>query len=474
MKKIFRSVIMIMTIISLSSILTGCGGGGGLENIYSSTGVSGDVSVKSMEFNSTNSAGEITVGVSAGNLPDNFTLDVTSFRLFSDNYDINVTSVSPSLLRFFSSGEKNATLRFTYVQKNSSINSGDIGLGDLKLSYEEIYTSTVTGSKSTKVVTLNQIDPSVSNSNIDYPGFVSSLSLVYVNTVYDNVTGFFKDRWSIHAVDKYATPIKEGITLSPTLINGYKYVGYASGQIVAGTYPKFIDATSPFVDIDTTSPNNDRLIILPQSTPIRIDKSYLGDWTIEKDVNQSTLMLSENYSGPSTDSLRYVIGGEKRVLADVVSLAHVEAVNGDYRADGNGTVLFDVVYDPMLVGHTLTLSAKAYNGEKRSGVAIRTNFRGQGYDATSEVINNDGNSHVVTLAISIKPTSQPLVGVRLTPESITFDSKECELDLVATGDILTDRNGQFSVVVNTSGNTAKAETCTVSWMTQNSSIYYEY
>ncbi len=306
-------------------------------------------------------------------------------------------------------------------------------------------------------------------------GPISSLSLVYVSTTYDEENGLFIDRWNIHAVDKYANPAREGISLYPTLINGYKRVGYAAGSIVAGDPANFTDAAAPFGAVDVNPPNNDRLIIMPQSTPEKIDKSYLGDWTISRVVDSSTLELEDIYAGPDASQLKYIIGSEKRALADVISIADIKSAepDGTYKTDADGNVRFDVTYDPMLVGHTLTLSAKTYNGTERSGTAIRTNFRGEGYTVNSKKIDNDGNTHTVTLSISIKPNGEPLVGVQLIPDSITSDSGQCTL-APNHPPIYTNNNGSFTVSIDTAGDINKANECTISWEPSNASIYYEY
>lgn len=380
-------------------------------------------------------------------------------------YDVNVTSRFTNLLDINGSATARYSGRSTRVL--------------------EVHTSTVSGTalvdisadifNGEKRVTITKTVPVTILS-----GPVSSLSLVYVGTEYIEDDGLFRDIWNIHAVDKYSNPAREGVTLYPTLINGYKVIGYAEGAITASNPAQFTGSSGAFIDVAPDAPDNDRLIIMPQSEwidrgwPRRIDKSYLGDWTITSVVGTDTLVLDDYYNGPDADRLKYIVGGEKRALADIISLAHVDSGEDPrtFQTDANGNVRFKVIYDPMLVGHTYTLSAKTYAEDgSRSGTAVRTNFRGMGYNVNSVKIDNDGNTHTVTLSITIKPNSDPLVDVAITLDSVTSDSGQCVPVKVYNN---TSRNGKVDVDVNTLGDANKAKECTISWITKNSSIYFEY
>ncbi len=399
-----------------------------------------------------NRTGQITVqihevGNSDKEIPSNYV------------YDVNVTSRFTNLLDINGSATARYSGRSTRVL--------------------EVHTSTVSGTAlvdisadifdGEKRVTITKTVPVTILS-----GPVSSLSLVYVGTEYIEDDGLFRDIWNIHAVDKYSNPAREGVTLYPTLINGYKRVGYAEGAITASNPAQFTGPSGAFSSVVPAAPDNDRLIVMPQSSPLRIDKSYLGDWTITSVTGGNTLVLDDYYSGPNADSLKYIVGGEKRVLADVISLAHVDSSEDPrtFQTDANGNVRFKVVYDPMLVGHTYTLSAKTYAEDgSRSGTAVRTNFRGMGYNVTSVKIDNDGNQHTVVLSITIKPNGDPLVGVWVAGDSVTSSSGQCIPENVSH---YADNSGRIAVVVNTLGDANKAKECTISWITENSSIYYEY
>ncbi len=400
-----------------------------------------------------NSTGSITVKIfKEGNVDE----------IISNSYvnEVNVSTAFTNMIKI--NGDSNTTfsnIGFKVIPVTTSTISGS-ALIDLSANIFD-GEKNVTISKSVPVVILS--------------GPISALSLVYVSTTYDKENGLFIDRWNIHAVDKYANPAREGISLYPTLINGYKHIGDAAGNIVAGDPANFTDTSAPFGVVDVNPPYNDRLIIMPQSIPEKIDKSYLGDWTISRVVDSSTLELDDIYAGPDDSQLKYIIGSEKRALADVISIADIKSAepSGTYKTDANGNVRFDITYDPMLVGHTLTLSAKTYNGTVRSGTAIRTSFRGEGYSVNSKKIDNDGNTHAVTLNISINPNGEPLVGVELVPDSITTDSGQCTLN-PASVPIQTNNNGSFTVLIDTAGDVNKAKDCTISWIPSNSSIYYEY
>ncbi len=412
-----------------------------------------DIDIVSQNALEVNGSGSFTVNIFKEGNPDEIILN---------NYvnEVNVTTTFTDMI------EINGSNKATYSNSGTKV--------------IPVTTSTISGTvlvdisaniyDGEKNITITKRVPLVILS-----GPVSALSLVYVHTIYDKEKGLFEDRWNIHAVDKYANPAREGISLYPTLINGYKHIGYAAGSIVASDPANFTDTSAPFGAVDVNPPYNDRLIIMPQSIPEKIDKSYLGDWTISRVVDSSTLELEDIYAGPDDSQLKYIIGSEKRALADVISIADIKSAepSGTYKTDANGNVRFDVTYDPMLVGHTLTLSAKTYNGTVRSGTAIRTSFRGEGYSVNSKKIDNDGNTHVVTLSISINPNGEPLVGVELVPDSITTDSGQCTLN-PASVPIRTNNNGSFTVLIDTAGDINKAKECTISWEATNSSIYYEY
>ena len=303
-------------------------------------------------------------------------------------------------------------------------------------------------------------------------GPVSALSLHYVSTQYDTNLGLFKDKFTIHAVDKYANPVNTKAQLFPTLINGFKIVSNNGSIYNNQNRVNFEDRTVNFNNSVNLN-DNDRLIVLP--TANKFKKSYLGGWTISSIDSDTKLTLVEDYNGSTESSLRYVVGNENRFVRDRVALADIQSTTGSYVTDENGNVQFDVTYDPILVGHTYSLSAVAYDkNSSRSGVSLRSSFKGNGLSYTADDVANDGNSHTSIISVSIKPLNDPLVGLHIVPSSVSVaPANQCDINSSASN-FLTDNNGEFRVSVVTKGTDSNVKSCTVSWVASNSSIYFEY
>ncbi len=303
-------------------------------------------------------------------------------------------------------------------------------------------------------------------------GPVKAVSLFYNGTTTTD-NGLHINKYTLHAVDKYSNPAKEGLKVSPTLINGVKIYPRTSGVIQTN------NSTTQFEDsaIDFTAQNldvgNDRLIVLPDT--IKIMPEYLGGWTIKEILSANQLGLEEQYDGNREDGLRYIIGSETRLMIDGnPALAHIVDPTGRYVVDKDGTMQLEVRYDPVLSGHTVALGVYV-SDVKRMGVAKVVGLRWGDYTSSEVIIDNDGNTHDVTLQLGIGGNSpQHLMDVDINPESIIIDPlKGCELDSGAS-DFHTDRNGRILVVINTDGNTTNAKQCTIRWNATNNSIYLEY
>ena len=305
-------------------------------------------------------------------------------------------------------------------------------------------------------------------------GPVAAVSLFYVNTTFDSNLGIFKDKYTIHAVDKYSNPVNSGVQLYPTLINGFKTHSNNGEISTNGSSTNFKDSNASFTTTVSLS-DDDRLIILPSSGGYK--KNYLGGWTISTIDNNNSLTLVEDYNGTNTSSLYYVIGNKERLIAgDTVAVADIQSTTGSYVTDENGNVQFNVTYDPILVGHTLSLSAVAYNNKIRSGIALRSNFRGEGYSYSAEKVANDGKEHNSTVSIkTILPTGNvQLANVNIVPKSVSVSpADQCDINQ-SDSNFTTDNNGNFRVSINTHATDTNTKTCTVSWIPSNTSIYSEY
>ncbi len=302
-------------------------------------------------------------------------------------------------------------------------------------------------------------------------GPVTSMSLFYVSSSKNDVGGFV-NTYTIHAVDKYANPAREGVVLSPSLINGVKLVEIDSiptGKIVADTPVTFEDLTKDFNAAEATI--EDRLIIVPNSA--RNVQSYLGNWSIE-DVAGHSLTLSEAYYGVTTNSLSYVIGNESRHLDGYGKAnVHINATAGTYETDANGNVQFDITFDPVLAGHTITIAANAYD-TYRTGISKVAGLRWNDYSSTVEKVTNDGNDHNITLRLGISDFQEFLIDVEIVPEGIISSSSQCGLNILAANDLHTDENGEIRVQIFTKATDPELMECEINWSKSNSHIYREY
>ncbi|MDQ1325843.1 MAG: hypothetical protein QG564_967 [Campylobacterota bacterium] len=354
--------------------------------------------------------------------------------------------------------------------------------GSATYTYEELGTKAIAvETKTLSGVAVIAISASVNNGDHDVvltklipvtvlSGPVTAISLFYVGSS-ENEVGAFINTYTIHAVDKYANPAREGVVLSPSLINGVKLVETDSsptGQITAGTPVTFEDSTKNFDVANITA--EDRLIVVPNAA--RYAQSYLGNWSIE-DVAQQSLTLSEDYFGATADSLSYVIGNETRSLLGYIALASITSKTGSYVTDANGNVQFDIAFDPALAGHTVTIAAHAYD-TNRTGVAKVAGLRWSDYSSTVEKVDNDGNDHNVTLMLGISDFQEYLVDVEIVPEGIVSSSSQCDLNLSAANDLHTDVNGQITVQIYTKATDPAVTECEISWSKSNSHIYLEY
>jgi hypothetical protein len=419
------------------------------QNATESNATTYDINVSTENALEVDSEGRITITIHEVNNPNN--------RISPDYvYDVNLSSRFVNLLDF------NGTASYDYNGTSVKV----VGVKTKTLSgvaLLDIRASIFDGEKNT---TISKTVPIVILS-----GPVTAISLVYVGVDFNPDKGLFEERWMIHAVDKYANPAREGLPLYPTLISDHKIVVVGRdynnylGEIRKTVPTQFYDASKDFTSVD---PVTDRLIIMPYAsdTTERSDKSYLGDWTISNLIDQNTLELNESYYGETTDKLRYVIGDEKRIIRDTITVADIKSMDpsGTYKTDVNGNIPFVITYDPLLVGHTFALSAKAYddNNGYRSGTAIRTAFKGLGFTSSKVTVKNDGNTHnSEKMTIWINKTNNYLVGIEVS-QDFSSSSVECS---VVNGNFKTDYNGNIYIDIQTTGdNNDTVPECTIEWV----------
>ena len=312
-----------------------------------------------------------------------------------------------------------------------------------------------------------------------FSGPVTATSLFYHGTTTDPDNFLYINHYTLHAVDKYANPAREGLPISATLINGWKVLNSSvtvpgTGSIVQDTPDRFEDTTVDFsgANVETT----DRLVVLPNID--RIDQSYLGSWSISDVLNAHTLELSEVYSGTTTDDLSYIIGNQSRILSSGdTPLAHIVDPLGTYLTDASGTAQLEISFDPLLAGHTVTLGAYVIDNGQRTGTSKIAQLRWGSYTVNPDpvTIDNDGSSQDVALQLGIGGSSpQHLIDLLIDSNSIIIDPvTACSLDL-ANSNLFTDLNGYISVRIDTTGVPEDGATCDITWNKSNGSIHREY
>ena len=309
----------------------------------------------------------------------------------------------------------------------------------------------------------------------------TALSIVYDST--ELVNGKMVGYYHIHAVDDNGKPLAH-LPFKISLINGVKEIYGAKVQsgtgIIAPTKPiTFGDSRFDFSTTNVTP--GDTLIVLPTSG--RTDSSYLGDWTVigKSDV----LSLRESsYNLQTTDGLSYILGREERLLGGdigrgTLAVAHVEALdsNGSSTTDKNGFTNFKVVFDPVLLGHTITIGAHT-NGN-RLGVSKVIGLRGGKFSASSVKVPNTGESELAVMYLAIDPGNgamEYLMDVDIVPSSFEVTPEEaCRLNMQKS-DFHTDGAGRVHLVIDTNGSIDDTGTtsCEVKWNGGITSIYLEY
>jgi hypothetical protein len=245
--------------------------------------------------------------------------------------------------------------------------------------------------------------------------------------------------------------------------------GSGQGEIQNGTPTIFRDTTAPFADVED---GKDLLSVLADAT--HTNPQYLGNWSIDTKVNNKRLELSETYTGTNTSDLNYVVGNTDRYIdGHGVFVADIKSTTGYYVTDESGTGDFVVTYDRILAGHTVTISANAFDTE-RIGASIVAGLRWDDYQSSIVKIPNDGSDHNVTLSLSVSGV-EPLVGLDIVPSSIQSNDGACGLNATSTdNNLTTDINGQITVVISTGLSSSTATECDISWSATQGGIYKEY
>lgn len=218
-------------------------------------------------------------------------------------------------------------------------------------------------------------------------GPIRSLSLVYVNSNYNN--GLFYNHYIIHAIDKYGNPANKGENIYAGVVNGLELSSKDNktplyfdnnGTLNNETPATFlVHSTNEFGNVVA---QRDRLIILANDS--RHDSTYLGGWSIQTVDNNNTLTLGHDYN-KTTEQLAFVIGSEDRAntCQSTLALADVDSQDNSYRIGDNGIANLTLRYDPYLVGKDVYMYANAYTINGRVGTSIKEKLDGTGISATS-------------------------------------------------------------------------------------------
>ena len=225
--------------------------------------------------------------------------------------------------------------------------------------------------------------------------------------------------------------------------------------------------------------NGDNLIIFPSEG--KTDASYIGGWDI-KSVNSNLILNEYYYNLLDTTNLTYIIGNEERLLGGengavgTFAVAHVEP---NYTTDNNGYAYFDIVFDPILAGHTVTVEAHGNEDGNRIGTAMKTALRldGDSFTAPDTVVANSGGLEIARIPLTINPSctgNQPLIDVPVNPNSFHVSPEaNCQI-APSVSNYHTSGYGTVTIAVQTDGNTTATENCTITWDGDITSLVYEY
>lgn len=320
------------------------------------------------------------------------------------------------------------------------------------------------------------------NTDIPSDGRATTLSISYETSECDDKRGII-GHYHVHAVDRFSRLPIVNIPVRVSLINGIVQINNTKVQIAKGSIynydpVEFVDKSINFAT-QTNVKKGDNLIIFPSEG--KTDASYIGGWDIAS-VSNNLIFNKYYYNLVSSTNLTYIVGNEKRLLGGEngavgkVAVAHVEP---NYTTDNNGYAYFDIVFDPILAGHTVTVEAHGDEDGSRIGIAMKTALRldGDSFTAPDTTVPNSGGLEIARIPLTINPSctgNQPLIDVPINPNSFQVTpGKNCIIDQSAS-EYHTDGYGTVTIGVQTDGNTTATENCTITWTGDITSLLYEY
>jgi hypothetical protein len=301
-------------------------------------------------------------------------------------------------------------------------------------------------------------------------GPISSISINYVSSSYDDNTGLFEDIYSIHAVDKYSNPARAGSKIVVGAIVGKKIFS-KTGKIQFNTATDRTEFSDSNNTITFTSvEQKDSVAIFADEN--RTDGSYLGGWIVDsKSSDDKTLYFSNEYNGSAIDALSYVIGNEKinNACTGGVAVADFNHKDGTYEIGEDGTTLLKLRYDRYLVGKTISIYANSYQ-DKRVGIAMKRILWGTGVSSNALVCDNSSGSSDINCSLRFTLTLKAGNGAfylrNVTTGGYNIVCKNGNYKINGS-DTTTDCSGQMELNISVTG----GATCTANW---NGSVVYEY
>ena len=336
-------------------------------------------------------------------------------------------------------------------------------------------------------ITLEETVKLYFNLKTDIPtdGRATTLSISYETSECDDKRGII-GHYHVHAVDRFSRLPIVDIPVRVSLINGVEMINNEKVQIGKGSINnydpiEFYDSSVNFAT-QTNLKNGDNLIIFPSQG--RTDASYIGGWDIAS-VGETLTFRDYYYNLVSATTLTYIVGNEERLLGGQngavgrLAVAHVEP---NYTTDNNGYAYFDIVYDPILAGHTVTVEAHGDEDGARIGISQKVALRldGDSFTAPDTIITNTGAPTKARIGITINPScvgEQPLIDMPINPATFHIEPElHCQIDQDASN-YHTDGYGAVTIAVNTDGNTTETggvDKCTITWDGDIESLLYEY
>lgn len=267
-------------------------------------------------------------------------------------------------------------------------------------------------------------DKNVTKAITIFSGPATAMSIVYLNTGQDLLSGQFIENMAIHLADQWNNPVNTaptiyagaiaGYTESSTSTTGNKYLIEEKAVATLAEDPAGAKLTGAALDLTKIDSANDILVTFGNGYTYQAS----GKWDI-KSVSGSTITLKDTFKGTSVPNLGYAVGHNYR--QEVCSfgdehVVQVDSSDGTYQVNSDGYALVKVKYDPYMVGKKIALYANlvgvlnSSGNEIRLGEVKRMTLRGHGLTASpAKYTIPKGYSGTVTFSIKLTDTAEWLM-----------------------------------------------------------------